>query len=80
MDADKHVAHTDGGEELGYDALLLALGARRYESLAHVVTIDDSRIDEQLHGLIQDVEGGYVKRLAFVAPGPATWPLPRCRL
>jgi len=76
VDAEERVAHTDAGEALGYDALLLALGARPYVSLAHVVTVDDRRIDEQLHGLIQDVEGGYVKRLAFVAPGPATWPLP----
>jgi len=76
VDAEERVAHTDTGEALGYDALLLALGARPYVSLAHVVTVDDRRIDEQLHGLIQDVEGGYVKRLAFVAPGPATWPLP----
>ena len=29
-----------------------------------------------LHGLVQDVEGGYVKRLAFVMPSPVAWPLP----
>ena len=45
----------------------------RYE---HALTIDDRRLDEQLHGLIQDVEGGYVKRLAFVAPPRMAWPLP----
>ena len=33
-------------------------------------------IDEQLHGLIQDVEGGYVHKLAFISPTPMPWPLP----
>jgi sulfide:quinone oxidoreductase len=40
------------------------------------LTLDDSRLDEQLHGLIQDVEGGYVHKLAFLAPTPMPWPLP----
>ena len=29
-----------------------------------------------LHGLIQDIEGGYVRRLAFIGPGRIGWPLP----
>ena len=33
-------------------------------------------MDETLHGLIQDVEGGYIHSLAFVAPGRMAWPLP----
>jgi sulfide:quinone oxidoreductase len=33
-------------------------------------------LDETLHGLIQDVEGGYIQSLAFVAPGRMAWPLP----
>jgi sulfide:quinone oxidoreductase len=40
------------------------------------LTVDDSRLDEQLHGLIQDVEQGYAHKLAFVVPGPGVWPLP----
>ena len=35
----------------------------------HALTIDDARLDELLHGLIQDIEGGYVRRLAFIGPG-----------
>ena len=33
-------------------------------------------MDEQLHGLIQDVEAGYVHKLAFVSPSRMAWPLP----
>jgi hypothetical protein len=29
----------------------------------------------RMHGLIQDVEAGYVRRIAFVMPVGATWPV-----
>ncbi|HWJ51177.1 MAG TPA: FAD-dependent oxidoreductase, partial [Solirubrobacteraceae bacterium] len=34
------------------------------------------RLDEAMHGLIQDIEGGYVDSVAFVAPGRMAWQLP----
>jgi sulfide:quinone oxidoreductase len=76
LDRERGVVHTEAGEELPYDALLLALGARMYDRFEHALTLDDARLDELLHGLIQDVEGGYVHRLAFIAPGRIGWPLP----
>jgi sulfide:quinone oxidoreductase len=69
-------AHLDGGAELRYDALLLALGARVHTRYTHAHTVDDRHLDEILHGLVQDVEAGYVKRLAFVVPGRMGWLLP----
>jgi sulfide:quinone oxidoreductase len=80
LDAEGRVVHTDGGEALSYDALLLALGARPYARYPHALTIDDKRIDEQLHGLIQDIEGGYVRSLAIVIPSGHAWPLPAYEL
>jgi sulfide:quinone oxidoreductase len=76
LDADRSTVHPDRGTELEYDALLLALGAQLRPAFSHGLTIDDRQIDEQLHGLIQDVEGGYVRSLAFVAPSEMPWPLP----
>lgn len=76
LDAVRSTVHTEQGAALEYDALLLALGARLRPAFSHGLTIDDCRLDEQLHGLIQDVEGGYVRSLAFVAPSPMPWPLP----
>jgi sulfide:quinone oxidoreductase len=70
------VAYTDSGEELPYDALLLALGARIHTRYTHAYTIDDRHLDDILHGLLQDVEGGYVRRLAFVIPARMAWQLP----
>jgi sulfide:quinone oxidoreductase len=76
LDAAGRTVHTEAGDQLAYDALLLALGARMQPRLKHAITIDDARLDERLHGLIQDIEGGYVDRLAFIAPGRIGWPLP----
>jgi len=80
VDVDRRLAHTVAGAELPYDALLLGLGASLNQRYEHVTTVDDARIDEHLHGLVQDVEQGYVKRLAFVIPAPMPWPLPAYEL
>jgi sulfide:quinone oxidoreductase len=76
LDPEHRLVHTEAGETLGYDALLLAPGATLRPRYKHAVTLDDSRLDEQLHGLIQDIEGGHVHKLAFLAPTPMPWPLP----
>jgi sulfide:quinone oxidoreductase len=68
--------HSEAGESLEYDALMLALGASITKRYTHALTIDDRDLDETMHGLIQDVEGGYIHKLAFVAPGRMAWPLP----
>ncbi len=76
VDPPSQTIHTKSDEPIPYDALMLALGARATKRYTHALTIDDRRMDETLHGLIQDVEGGYVRSLAFVSPGRMAWPLP----
>jgi sulfide:quinone oxidoreductase len=76
VDPGKRIVHTQADAEIEYDALVLALGAKICPRYKHAITIDDSRLDETLTGLIQDIEGGYVKSVAFVAPGRMAWPLP----
>jgi sulfide:quinone oxidoreductase len=80
VDVPGRVVRTAAGAELSYDALVLGLGAQIRPRYEHAVTIDDAQLDEHLHGLIQDVEEGYVKRLAFVLPAPLAWPLPAYEL
>jgi sulfide:quinone oxidoreductase len=67
---------TSSSATVPYDALMLGPGAQVRARYDHATTIDDRRFDELLHGLIQDVEGGLVRRLAFVAPPRMAWPLP----
>lgn len=80
VDAGGQTAHTAGGLEIGYDALLVGVGATIHEKFEHATTVDDARMDEVLHGLVQDIEGGYVGRLAIVVPAPVPWPLPAYEL
>ena len=76
LESSRRIVHTAAGEELSYDAVLLALGAWQYPRFKHALSLDDRRLDEQLHGVIQDVEGGYTQQLAFIAPNHMPWPLP----
>jgi sulfide:quinone oxidoreductase len=76
IDRSARTIHTKAGEPIEYDALVLALGAKITERYPHALTIDDRELDGTLHGLIQDIEGGYIHKLAFVAPGRVAWPLP----
>jgi sulfide:quinone oxidoreductase len=68
--------HTKADEAIEYDALVLALGASINKRYKHALTIDDRDLDTTMHGLIQDVEGDFIHKLAFVAPGRMAWPLP----
>jgi sulfide:quinone oxidoreductase len=72
----RHTVHTGGEQQLEYDMLVLALGARMHPRYKHAVTIDDRRMDDILHGIVQDIEAGYLRSLAFVSPGRMAWPLP----
>jgi sulfide:quinone oxidoreductase len=76
IDRDEHLAHTNIGKAIGYDALVLALGARPVARYEHAVTIDDRCMDEALRGIVQDIEGGYIHRLAFLSAERMAWPLP----
>jgi sulfide:quinone oxidoreductase len=76
VEPDKHTVHTRADTALEYDVLVLALGARVVPRYEHAITIDDRHLDTAMHGLIQDIEGGYVDSVAFVAPGRMAWPLP----
>ena len=76
VDADARTLTTDDGEQLAYDALLLATGARQHPRFRHALNLDDRLLDQQLHGLVQDVEAGILRRLGFVVPSEPAWPIP----
>jgi sulfide:quinone oxidoreductase len=65
-----------GGTILSYDSLIVAVGARAVPLFEHAETIGEEAADEMLHGILADLEEGYVKRVAFVAPRSAVWSLP----
>jgi len=69
---------TEGGERIAYDALVLAPGARAGVGVglqrAHTFFADADA--ESLHWVVQELEQGTVRRVAFVVPSGHTWPLP----
>jgi sulfide:quinone oxidoreductase len=66
-----------GGEELCYDHLVLAVGAKARPAWRYGITFGEDPAEEALHGLLEEVEQGYVGQVAFVIPGcGAVWPLP----
>jgi sulfide:quinone oxidoreductase len=76
VDTSKQRVRTASGTKLSYDALLVCLGASLHPRYDHATTVDDAHMDELLHGLVQDIEGGYLHTLAVVVPAPMPWPLP----
>jgi sulfide:quinone oxidoreductase len=70
------VVRTTAGDELSYDKLVVATGARREEPFEHATTFRGQEDSEKLHGLVQDLEGQYSRRIAFVVPSGVTWTLP----
>ena len=80
VDVTARRAQLASGAELDYDALLVATGAILDPIHDHATGIDDARIDDLLHGLVQDIEQGYLHRLAVIIPSPPPWPLPAYEL
>jgi sulfide:quinone oxidoreductase len=77
VDPAGHVATTRTGESIAYDVLLVAAGAVQTRPFESAIVFSGAEHDvEAVHGLIQDVEGGYTRRVAFVVPDGASWPLP----
>ena len=76
VEPDKQVVHTGDGRQMEYDALLVAVGAKQVEAYEHAGTFRDAEADDVYHGVVQDVEGGYTRGIAFILPVGPTWPLP----
>jgi sulfide:quinone oxidoreductase len=77
VDPAAHEVVTVTGDRLAYDYLLIASGARPVEPFPRSIMFTGSTTDqERLHGIVQDVEEGYLHRFAFVVPEGNTWPLP----
>src|SRR4051812_39837087 len=75
VDPGEHRVLTDDGEAIGYDALLIAVGGVQRAAYPHAVAFGSPGSEERVHGLVQDLEAGYVRRIAFVVPDGASWPV-----
>jgi sulfide:quinone oxidoreductase len=74
---DERAIATTSGDQVPYDDLLVAVGARRRAPYASGLVFRGLQDAEAVHGLVQDVEAGLIDSVVFAVPtGVATWPLP----
>jgi sulfide:quinone oxidoreductase len=74
--SNKHFVRTASGARLGYDALILASGARAVSGVPGAITFRDQRDLGLIRRLLGELETGAVTRIAFALPAGAVWPLP----
>ena len=75
VEPENKVVRCGSGMHVPYDHLVIATGAKAVAAFPHVLTFGEDPA-ERLHGLLTDLEQGYVGSLAFVVPREATWTLP----
>ena len=73
---DRGVIRCAGGEEIAYDDLVVAVGARTARPYTRAITFGEPGAHEALGGMLADAEDGYLKHIAFVVPSGSSWPLP----
>ncbi|MEX1142224.1 MAG: hypothetical protein WD399_03860 [Thermoleophilaceae bacterium] len=76
VDAERRTIRTGAGDELGYDALLVAVGGRLAAAYEHATTFRDQAPDAVFGQIVEDIEDGYAKSVGFLAPVGPTWLLP----
>lgn len=76
VDADRKTLTLEGGAELAYDALVLALGARPRAAIPGALTFRGPEDRAAVAELLERATAGDVRRIAFVLPRDAAWPLP----
>jgi sulfide:quinone oxidoreductase len=72
---DQAVLLEDGGF-VAWDRLVIAMGAPRVAVYDHATTFRGENDVQAVHGLVQDVEMGVARRIAFVVPAGVAWSLP----
>lgn len=75
VDAARHRVLTHDGDFLPYDAFVLTIGARAGRGGPGETWTRGSGATSLLKRLLQDLEGGTVRSVAFVVPRRAAWPI-----
>ena len=80
VDAGERQVVLEDGDRLGYDALLVAVGARSEPALRRALTWTPETDHELFGGLLRDLEEGYAASVGFIVPPVVAWPLPAYEL
>jgi sulfide:quinone oxidoreductase len=80
VDGAARTVTTGSGDELSFDALVLATGARRVPALAGALTFSGPDDVRALAGVLREAEKGAIGSIAFAVPRGITWTLPAYEL
>jgi sulfide:quinone oxidoreductase len=75
VDTDARCVTTEGGQELGYDSLVVAVGASAATAFHEAVTFSADR-PEVFATVLEAIRAGRARRIAFIVPSGVAWPLP----
>lgn len=75
VDPGARSVHTDSGESVEYDALLLAIGTRSIESVPGAINFGVGTASADFADVLAKAEAGRVDRILFVAPPSTKWSL-----
>jgi sulfide:quinone oxidoreductase len=76
VESDSHAIRTVDGRLLGYDVLLVAVGARPTVSIPGSVTIQGPGYTSRFRTVLRELEERRIRRVVFAVPAGASWPLP----
>jgi sulfide:quinone oxidoreductase len=76
VDPEQKVVRCGSGVHVPYDRLVVATGAKAVPAFQHALTFGEDPAERKLHGLLADLEQGYIHSVAFVVPPEAAWTLP----
>ncbi len=76
VDAEAKLVRTTDADQLHYDALLIACGARPVEWLSGALTFRGPADAETMRQILGELEGDAIHDVVFALPGSLGWPLP----
>jgi sulfide:quinone oxidoreductase len=76
VDSDARTVLTDAQDELSYDVLLLALGARACTAVPGALTFTGPASSGALAEVLDQAVAGEIHSIVFAVPAGASWPLP----
>jgi sulfide:quinone oxidoreductase len=76
VDAPNRVVRTTRGEELSWDALFVAVGARMGIGIEGAVTVKGPGYTGRFRTVIKELEDRRLRRVTFAVPAGTSWPLP----
>ena len=74
-----HVAYTQSGDEISYDAVVIALGGRELPAPPAVLSFTE-RTARDYQTVVENAAAERVDSIGYIAPASPCWPLPLCEL